>query len=50
MYKRNPKIKLMKESRFKNKSKRTFEDLCGIIKTAKPVDAVKLVNEIRKGE
>ena len=50
MFKRNPKIRTMKKSRFKNDSKKSFEDLIGSIKTEKEVDAVKLINEVRKGE
>jgi len=50
IFKRNPNIKLMKESKFKNTSKKSFEDLKGIIKTDKPVNAVKLVNELRRDQ
>lgn len=49
IFKKNPKIKLMKKSRFKNPNK-SFDDLIGSIKTEKEVDAVELINEVRRGE
>lgn len=49
IFKKNPKIKLMKKSRFKDPNK-SFGDLIGSIKTEKEVDAVELINEVRKGE
>jgi len=50
MFKRNSKIKLMKKSRFKKNPNKSFEDLIGSIETEKEIDAVKLVNEVRRGE
>ena len=49
IYLKNPKIKLMNKSRFKN-PKKSFDDLIGSIETEKEVDAVELINEVRKGE
>jgi hypothetical protein len=46
---KNQNLKLMKNSITK-KPKRSFEELIGSIKTDKPVNAVKLINEVRKGE
>ena len=50
IFKKNPKIKVMKKSRFEKNSNKSFDDLIGSIKTEKKVNAVKLVNEVRKGE
>ena len=50
IFKKNPKIKLMKKSKFKKDSSKSFDELIGSIKTKKEVNAVKLVNEVRRGE
>jgi hypothetical protein len=50
---KNPKIKLMKKSKYaldKKEGKKSFENLIGSITTDKPVNAVQLINETRKGE
>jgi len=50
IFKKNPKIKIMKKSRFKKDSNKSFEDLIGSIETKKEVDAVELINEVRSEE
>lgn len=50
IFKKNPEIKLMKKSRFKKDLDKSFDELIGSIKTKKEIDAVDLVNKIRKGE
>ncbi|OQD58381.1 hypothetical protein MBBAR_17c00210 [Methanobrevibacter arboriphilus JCM 13429 = DSM 1125] len=50
IFKKNPKIKPMKKSKFKKDSNKSLEDLIGSIKTKKEIDAVELINEVRKGE
>ena len=50
IFKRNSKIKVMKKSRFKNNSDNSFEDLIGSIETEEEIDAVELINEVRKWE
>jgi len=49
---KNPNLKLMKSKYAldKDDARKSFEKLKGSIKTDKPVDAVKLVNEVRRGE
>jgi hypothetical protein len=46
---KNPKIKFMK-SNITKKPTKSFEELIGSIKTDQPVNAVKLINEVRRGE
>jgi hypothetical protein len=46
---KNPHLKLMKNPMIK-KPKKSFNELIGSIKTDEPVNAVKLVNEVRRGE
>lgn len=50
IFKKNPKIKVMKKSRFKKDSKKSFEELIGSIETKKEINAVGLINNLRKGE
>lgn len=50
IFKKNPEIKSMKKSKFKKDPNKSFEDLIGSIKTKKEIDAVELINEVRKGE
>lgn len=50
---KTPNLKLMKKSKYvldKDDARKSFEKLKGSIKTDKPVNAVKLINEIRRGE
>ncbi|MCL2116238.1 MAG: hypothetical protein FWH29_08455 [Methanobrevibacter sp.] len=46
---KNLNLKLMKNN-INKKPKRSFEELIGSIKTKKPVNTAKLINEVRKGE
>jgi len=51
--KKNPNLKLIKKSKYildKDNAKKSFEKLKGSIRTDKPVNAVKIINEVRKGE
>jgi len=47
-----PNLKLMKSKYVldKDEGRKSFEKLKGSIKTEKPVNAVELINEVRKGE
>jgi len=50
---KNPNLKLMKKSKYvldKDDARKSFEKLKGSIKTDKPVNAVKIINEVRRGE
>jgi hypothetical protein len=49
---KNPNLKLIKSKHVldKDDAKKSFEKLKGSIKTDKPVDAVKLIHEVRRGE
>jgi ribosomal protein S8 len=49
---KNPSLKLMKSKYAfdKDDARKSFEKLKGSIKTDKPVNAVKLINEVRRGE
>jgi len=49
---KNPKLKLIKSKYVldKDDAKKSFEKLKGSIKTEKSVNAVKLINEVRRGE
>jgi len=47
IFKKNPKIKMMKKSRFKKDSSKSFDELIGSIETEKEIDAVELINEVR---
>ncbi|KZX16698.1 hypothetical protein MBCUT_05560 [Methanobrevibacter cuticularis] len=50
---KNPNLKLMKKSKYvldKDNARKSFENLKGSIKTEKSVNAVKLINDVRKGD
>jgi hypothetical protein len=50
---KNPNLKLMKKSKYvldKDNARKSFEKLKGSIKTDKPINAVKIINEVRRGE
>ena len=49
---KNPNLKLIKSKYVldKDEARKSFEKLKGSIKTDKPVNAVKLLNEVRRGE
>jgi len=50
---KNPNLKLMKKSKYvldKEDARNSFEKLKGSVKTDKSVNAVKLINEVRRGE
>ena len=49
---KNPKLKLIKSKYVldKDDARKSFEKLIGSIKTDKPVNAVDLINEMRRGE
>jgi len=49
---KNPNLKLIKSKYVldKDEARKSFEKLKGSIKTDKPVNAVRLLNEVRRGE